>query len=51
MKKITAIKEKVELKDLEIQGDKCKNMPAGDCRYDCCADCYNHTTAYMSVKL
>lgn len=51
MKKITAIKEKVELKDLEVQGNKCKDMAGDECRYDCCHDCHNHTTSYMSPKL
>ena len=44
------IEEKVELKDVTLQGDPCKvpnpNLP---CRYDCCEDCYNATTSYSSI--
>ncbi|CEP43603.1 hypothetical protein [Paraclostridium sordellii] len=52
MKKITEIKEKVELKDLEVQADPCANMPGTKpCKYDCCHDCYNGTSSYVSPKL
>lgn len=39
MKKITEIKEKVELKDLEVQANPCKGNAPYPCKYDCCKDC------------
>jgi len=49
MKKITEIKEKVELKDLEVQANPCKGN-GGNCKYDCCSDCHNGTSSWQSPK-
>lgn len=48
MKKITEIKEKVELKDLEVQANPCAGHRPYTCRYDCCKDCNNGTSAWMT---
>ena len=42
------IQEKIELKEIEMQGDPCRNNQGLPCRYDCCRDCYNNTTPYKS---
>ncbi|WP_300276209.1 hypothetical protein [Peptacetobacter sp.] len=44
------IEEKIELKEIEMQGDPCKNNTGKDCKYDCCKDCHNHTTSWQSPK-
>ncbi|WP_300531702.1 hypothetical protein [Peptacetobacter sp.] len=43
------IQEKIELKEIEMQGDPCRSKTKA-CRYDCCADCHNHTTSWQSPK-
>ncbi|RHQ99210.1 hypothetical protein [Peptoclostridium sp. AF21-18] len=40
------IKEKIEIKDVEMQADPCKGNNHKPCKYDCCQDCHNHTTSY-----
>ncbi len=40
------IKEKIELKDIEMQADPCKGNNVNPCKHDCCLDCYNGTTSY-----
>lgn len=51
MKKITEIKEKVELKDLEVQSNPCQNLSGNKpCKYDCCDDCYGGGSSYGSTK-
>lgn len=42
------IKEKIEIKDVEMQGDTCKGNNDKPCRNDCCQDCYNGTTSWPS---
>ncbi|MEG1132117.1 MAG: hypothetical protein RSD77_07355 [Romboutsia sp.] len=44
MKKITEIKEKVELKDLEVQANPCQGVSDQSCEYDCCEDCKGGTS-------
>lgn len=44
------IQEKVKLKEIELQSDPCKNTTQKPCRYDCCNDCYNHTTSWSSTN-
>ena len=45
------IEEKIELKEIEMQGDPCKNNAGSNCKYNCCSDCHNHTTSFQSPKL
>ena len=40
------IKEKIEIKDVEMQGDPCKNSGNIPCKHNCCQDCYDHTTSF-----
>ena len=40
------IQEKIELKDIEMQGDPCKGNNQKPCRHDCCRDCYDHSTSW-----
>ena len=42
------IQEKIDLKNVEMQADPCRNNQGFQCRYDCCRDCYNNTTPYKS---
>ena len=42
------IKEKIEIKDVEMQGDPCKNSGNIPCKHDCCKDCYNHQSSWQS---
>lgn len=49
MKKITRIKEKVELKDLEVQANPCKGS-SKPCKYDCCSDCHSGTSSWQSPQ-
>ena len=44
------IQEKIELKEIEMQGDHCKNNAGLNCKYDCCSDCHNGTTSWQSPK-
>ena len=44
------IEEKIELKEIEMQADPCKNNNGQNCRYDCCRDCYDGS-AYLSQKM
>ena len=44
------IQEKIELKEIEMQGDPCRSKTKS-CRYDCCSDCHNHTTSWQSPNL
>lgn len=44
------IQEKIELKEIEIQADSCKNNGGSNCKYDCCSDCHNHTTSWNSPQ-
>lgn len=50
MKKVIEIKEKVELKDLEVQSNNpCKvPNPTVPCKHNCCKDCYNGQSAWQS---
>ena len=40
------IKEKIELKDVEMQADPCKGDNQNPCKHNCCQDCYDHTTSF-----
>ncbi len=42
------IKEKIELKDVEMQGDPCKSIGKVPCKHNCCEDCYNHQSSWQS---
>lgn len=44
------IEEKIELKEIEIRADPCKNNTEMPCRYDCCRDCYNGTASWSSTN-
>ena len=44
------IEEKIELKEIEMQADPCKNNNGQNCRYDCCRDC-SDGSAYVSPKM
>ncbi|WP_300282621.1 hypothetical protein [Peptacetobacter sp.] len=44
------IEEKIELKDVEMQADPCKNSGNIPCKHDCCQDCYNGTSSWQSNK-
>lgn len=44
------IKEKIEIKDVEMQGDPCKNNVGQTCKHNCCNDCHNGTTSWQSDK-
>ena len=44
------IEEKIELKEIEMQADPCKNNGGSNCKYDCCSDCHNHTTSWNSPQ-
>ena len=41
------IKEKIELKDVEMQGDPCRSNTKA-CKYNCCSDCHNGTSSWQS---
>ncbi len=45
------IQEKIELKEIEMQGNACKNNGGKPCKYDCCSDCHNHTTSFQTPML
>ena len=43
------IEEKVELKDVTLQGDPCKvPNPSVPCKHNCCRDCYDGQSAWQS---
>ncbi|MFU2417700.1 hypothetical protein [Peptacetobacter sp. AB800] len=44
------IKEKIELKDVEMQGDPCKSIGKVPCKHNCCEDCYNNQSSWQSNK-
>ena len=44
------IQEKIELKDIEIQGDPCKSIGKVPCKHNCCEDCYNNQSSWQSNK-
>ncbi len=47
------IQEKIELKEIEMQGDPCRNNQGLPCRYDCCRDClklYFNLVLYIKYK-
>lgn len=46
------IEEKIELKEIEMQSNPCKNGQNRSCRYDCCIDCLvgGNQTPYQSAK-
>ena len=45
------IQEKIELKDIEIQADPCKNNLNKPCRHNCCNDCHGNTNSWQSIYL
>ena len=46
------IQEKIELKEIEVQGDQCKNNAGVSCKYGCCEDCKTNgkPSSYQSSK-
>ena len=44
------IQEKIELKDIEMQGDPCKSIGKVPCKHNCCEDCYNNQSSWQSNK-
>lgn len=44
------IKDKIEVKDVTLQSDRCRVVkPDAPCKYDCCVDCYDGKSAYKSI--
>ncbi|WP_174919188.1 hypothetical protein [Peptacetobacter hominis] len=44
------IEEKIELKDVTLQGDPCKvTNPNAPCKYNCCSDCYDGKSSYPTI--
>lgn len=41
------IEEKIELKDVTLQGDPCRvPNPQYPCKHDCCSDCYDGHSSF-----